>query len=314
MSTNAKNLTGVIVPMITPLTAQGRIDGLAVERIVRHFCRADARPFVLGTTGESASLSHDLRQDLVRLTRMSTPSHVPVYAGISDNCLAYSLEAAKRFADLGVDAVVAHLPSYYPLNPEQILCYYERLADGVALPLVLYNIPSTTHMSIPLDVADKLSFHPRVIGMKDSERNLERLNASLELWAGRDDFSFLVGWARQSAYALARGARGIVPSTGNIVPGLYNRLWQAAVNGSPEKAQEYQDLTDHISELYQKERTLAGSLAALKVILSELGLCEEHVLPPLVPVTDLERQSIVEGVTRLNLRATACLPADSRPA
>ena len=86
---------------------------------------------------------------------------------------------------------MAHLPSYYPLTTDHMITHYEMLADRSSLPIMIYNILSTTHMSIPLDVIEKLSHHPNIIGMKDSERDLDRMKQSAKMFSNRKDFSIL---------------------------------------------------------------------------------------------------------------------------
>jgi dihydrodipicolinate synthase/N-acetylneuraminate lyase len=301
MSSSANGIRGVIAPMVTPFTAAGELHEKAAAALIEHIGGAGCSLFVLGTTGEAASISRGPRNQLVRLAARKRAKGLPVYAGISGNCLKDSIAAAKRYADWGVDAVVAHLPTYYPIGPDEMFCYYERLLEAVPVPLVLYNIPATTHSSIPVEVADRLSFHPRVIGFKDSERDAGRLERSLQLWAGRADFSFLVGWARQSAYALLKGAHGIVPGTANIVPKLYRELYEAVSTGEAERASRCQELTDLISDLYQDGRSIGQSLAALKSILHGIGLCQPHVLPPLLPVDSRELQELESGIRRLKI-------------
>lgn len=305
MSISEHGIRGVVVPMVTPFTAAGDLDERAAEALLEHVGQAGCGAFILGTTGEAASIPRGPRNQLVRLAVRNRWNGLPVYAGISGNCLKDSVSAAESFADWGVDAVVAHLPTYYPLSPDEMLCYYERLAEAVPVPLVLYNIPATTHTSIPVEVVDRLSFHPGVIGFKDSERDPDRLERSLCLWAGRADFSFLVGWARQSAYALLKGAHGIVPGTGNLVPQLYAALYEAAICGEAQKALHLQELTDLVSGIYQDDRSIGQSLAALKAVLHGFGLCEPHVLPPLLPVSPEELLDLSERTSRLGIQELA---------
>ncbi|HEY6899528.1 MAG TPA: dihydrodipicolinate synthase family protein, partial [Puia sp.] len=139
----------------------------------------------------------------------------------------------------------------------------------------------TTHHSIPLALIDKLSHHPNVVGTKDSERSEERLSASLELWSGREDFSHLLGWAAKSGYALLNGGDGLVPSTANFSPAVYSDMVRAAEAGDREKVGELQALSDQLGNLYQAGKTLGESLAALKKIMQEQGLCQEYMMPPL---------------------------------
>ena len=170
--------------------------------------------------------------------------------------------------------------------------YIESLAELVPGPVILYNIPKTTHHSIPLEIIEKASYHPNLWGLKDSERDLGRLNESISLWKDRSDFSFLIGWAAQSLYGLSRGADGIVPSTGNIRPDLYVELFNAVLENDMITAEQLQNATNDLSQIYQKDMELGESIAALKIIMNKLGLCREGVLPPLTLLSSGERQRI----------------------
>src|SRR3954462_4616001 len=112
---------GVVVPMITPFTPAGAIDEPAVGRIVDHLIGGRvAGIFPLGTTGEAASIHVDDRRTLVAATVKAVARRAVVYAGIPSNCFRESLDAAAAYKDLGADAVVAHMPSYYPLSDTDI--------------------------------------------------------------------------------------------------------------------------------------------------------------------------------------------------
>jgi 4-hydroxy-tetrahydrodipicolinate synthase len=242
-----------------------------------------------------------MRKTLVNLTVRHTAKRAVTYAGIPDNCPEASIEAAKEYLDLGIDAVVAHLPAYYPLDAENMLRFFEKLADGIPGPVIVYNIPITTHMSIPLETVDRLSRRENVCGLKDSEKDPERMQKAAGMWKDRDDFSHLCGSAVLSAKALLAGSDGIVPSTGNFAPQIYHDLYLAAANGEKEKAENIQEKTNEISKVYQAGRTLGQSLPALKAIMSEMGLCTDHVLPPLRRITGGERDRIVETARTLGI-------------
>jgi len=271
---------GVVVPAVTPLKDDYSVDGEGTERLVSLLLEAGASPFVGGTTGEGASLSAKQKEVLTDLTVRAVGGKTQVYACISGNSLPESAEAAKRFAGLGVDVVVANVPSYYPLNEQYVSRYFEDLAEACPVPLIIYNIPATTHYSIPLHVLDRLSYHPNIAGVKDSERDQGRLDQALVLWRDRDDFAHLTGWAAMSVYALQNGSDGIVPSTGNFDPASYVALSGAVMNGDMVVAGLLQERTDRLSALYQKNRNLSESLVALKVIMSTLGICGPQVMPP----------------------------------
>ena len=290
-----KKYQGVVVPAVTPLRADHSLDEGAVECMLTNFREHQVTPFILGTTGEAVSLPHSVKQDyLVAAARFKKPGDV-LYAGISSNVLEESVAFARLCFEAGVNVVVATLPNYYALTPGQMKTYFEQLADKVPGPLMIYNIPATVHMSIPLDVIDALSHHPNIVGLKDSERNEERLQTALQLWAQRTDFSYFAGWAAQSAYTLLNGGDGIIPSTGNFAPGLYAALYNAALQGNSEKAYELQKQSDVLGNVYQAGKTLGESLWALKVLMKKEGLCDTYMMPPLHQLSKEEEKKLINS-------------------
>jgi dihydrodipicolinate synthase/N-acetylneuraminate lyase len=294
-----KRYQGVIVPMVTPFRNDGKIDLSSAERIISYLIENNTFPFILGTTGESVSIPNDERLPFVRSAVRIVNGRKTVFAGIGSLCVQDSIRAGREYLDTGVGAVVAHLPSYYQLTPDQMKPYFEKLADAIGGPVMIYNISSTTHMSIPVDVVKYLSDHPNIIGIKDSERDLNRLEELVRYCAPREDFSHVIGWGAKSMYALSIGSDGLVPSTGNVVPALFTGLYEAVRSGNMSDAEYLQQVTDTIAEIYQKGRTLKQSLAALKVMMKEKGLCEPYMLPPLTRLTQNEERDIREAVKRI---------------
>ena len=276
-----KKYSGVIVPAVTPLTDKLRLDETAVAKLFSLFYKHAISPFILGTTGEAASLPISVKKDYVLAAEKNKKMSSLLYAGIGSNVLAESIEFASYCSLHAVDVVVATLPSYYGLTEKQMLKYFTTLANNISMPLFIYNIPATTHMSIPLPIIDELSQHKNILGIKDSERSEERMNESLRLWKDRKDFHYILGWAAKSADALLIGADGLVPSTGNLYPEIYTDMLKAFVKGDKEKMFEMQKLSDEYGALYQSNRTLGESLYALKLLMKEKGLCNEYVMPPL---------------------------------
>lgn len=294
-----KKFQGNVIPVITPLTPQYRLDTAAVEKIFANLYHNKALPFILGTTGESASLSVEIKLHYLEVAGQMKKPGTMLYAGISGNCLEESVEMAKRSFDAGADVVVATLPTYYHLTPDQMKRYFIDLADQVNGPLIAYNIPATTHMSIPLALLDELSHHEHIVGTKDSERSKERLDESLALWAERPDFSHFLGWAAQSAYALFNHSDGLVPSTGNLAPEVYCEMEDAVLNGDEERAYFHQRQSDVLGNLYQAERLLGESLAALKVLMQENGLCQSVMMSPLQELSGNEKHNLQQAFHQL---------------
>jgi 4-hydroxy-tetrahydrodipicolinate synthase len=294
-----KKYYGVIIPAITPLTADHKLDKAAVKKIFDSFYKYNVSPFILGTTGESASLPAEFKTEYVKEAGRNKKPGTVLYAGISSNVLSESIEFAKLSANNGVDAVAATLPYYFPLTESQMKKHFEYLANNSPLPLIIYNIPATIHMSIPLPIIDELSHHPNVIATKDSERNEERLKQSLELWKDRNDFGHFLGWSSKSVEALINGSDGLIPSTGNIIPEIYSEMLEAVESGDHQKAYEMQKLSDMYGSIYQSGRTLGESLGALKLLMKEKGLCESVVMPPLQSLPKGEEIKLIQAMKEL---------------
>ncbi len=293
--TNKNKYKGVVVPAVTPITSNLKLDEAAVEKIFTYFHEHQVMPFINGTTGESTLLPYSLKKEFIKVAaKLKTPGDV-LYAGISASCFEDSVEQAKLYLDEGIDVVAATLPAYYILSADQMKRYFEQLADQVPGPIIVYNIPTTTGMSIPLKVINELSFHENIVGTKDSERSEARLKDSLELWSGREDFCHFLGWANKSAEALIKGSDGLVPSTGNLYPGIYSEMYKAVKSGDHEKALQLQKVSDLLGDVYQKGKLLGESLWALKVLMYELGLCGEYVMPPLYSLPDEEKNKLLKN-------------------
>ncbi len=298
-----KIFKGVIVPMVTPINEDFSIDGNAVEKIVESFIAEDCAPFILGTTGESTSFSNNQKLDLVKKTVKTVGGRIKTFAGISSTSLFESIENATMYKDLGIDVMVTTLPYYFPITPSEMTRFFEKLADAIDCPVIIYNMPAMVGEHIPLDVADHLSKHPNIVGMKDSERNIERIDASLNMWKDREDFAFYIGWAAKSAHSLLNGADGIVPSTANFVPEMFKDLYNTALAGNASEAHKWQQITDELSLIYQKDRKLNSSLPALKVLMSALDLCQPHAMPPMYNIVQddqiILKSQIREALERL---------------
>ncbi len=289
----------MVVPMVTPLTSTGQLDEPAVDRLVDFLLAGGVDGiFVLGTTGEGISVPRSFRQRLVERTAARVRRRAKVYAGIGQPP-SHDLAAGNAYFHAGADAVVAHPPVALPT--EQLLPWFRSLLVKLEGPLLLYNMPSTTNVSIPLDVVAELVGHPNVAGMKDSENSPRRLEELLRRFGGHPGFSIFVGVGALMAQGLRLGAEGIVPSVGNLIPDVCRQLCTCAQRGDWVGAERHYRRMNAVAALYQNGRTLDQSLAALKGALCCSGLCSAHVLPPLRPLSDAELQSLRDQMSRLEL-------------
>jgi dihydrodipicolinate synthase/N-acetylneuraminate lyase len=222
---------GVVVPLVTPVNAAGELDEAAAARLVDHLASHGCGMLVLGTTGEVASLPFALRRRYVEIAVKTAAKRTPVFACAASNCVSLSIDAANDYLALGADAVVGILPNYFKLEPAEILAYFTLLSRGIRGPLMVYNMPATTGMSIPLDVIETLSQLPNITGLKDSEGTAGRREEVAKRFGGRADFSLFMGIAAHSVAALRLGFDGLVPSSGNLFPERWHHLFQAATSG-----------------------------------------------------------------------------------
>jgi 4-hydroxy-tetrahydrodipicolinate synthase len=285
---------GVIVPMLTPFSADGAIDIGAARRMARRLADAGAFVFVLGTTGEGFSISAAKREQLVKAVLDELGKGAVIYAGIPSNCLEDQIEMGNRYLELGVPAVVAHLPCYYPLSSKEMLRYFERLADAIDGSVVLYNIPQTVGQSLPLEVVEKLSKRENIVALKDTEKNQRRLHRALSFWARREDFAYLIGHTPFAVTGLFLGANGWVPTVGNLVPDLCRRLYDCAGRGERDKAEQ-------ACREIEQVRAICRSVAEFKYGASLMGLCSERVLPPLLGVDDERKRRIKERLVKAGM-------------
>ena len=297
---SAKRYAGVVVPMATPVK-NGSVDLEATATIIRSFVEAGVDTLVMGTTGEGNSVPQKEGIEMVRKAVETAQGRITIYAGVTGMCLKEQIAQIEGFKEAGADVAVAVLPAYYALEEEQMVAYYTALADASPLPLMLYNILATTHLSIPVEAVRKLAAHPNIVGLKDSERDLERMEQCIAVAKSREDFTYFCGWAAQSAHSLELGADGIVPSTGNFVPKHFQALYEAAVAGDMAEANRLQELTDRMAKVYQAGRPLGKQLAALKCIMAREGLCGKEMFAPLTMLSDEEYASIEEQISAFDL-------------
>ncbi len=278
-----------IVPLLTPFTPAGDIDGPALIRVIDHIVAGGCQGImVAGTTGEFASMSVKMRLRLMELASRAARGRLLIFGGIGDTSPAHSIELGREFLRFGAHAVVGNLPSYYPLTPEMMERYFVQVAEAVGGPMYLYNIPQTTRQSIPLDVVDRVSRHPLIAGIKDSEPDATRQETLARSHGGRPDFTVFCGSIAFAARSMRAGADGCVPGAGNFAPAILRQFMDSLVSGDVAAGDAMQQRVDAINSTYQKGRIITQVFSALKAIMEIYGLCSRHVLSPLMDATDAE--------------------------
>lgn len=245
--------------------------------------------FILGTTGESSSLSFALKKQLIDATCNIIGGRIPVLVGITECSFQESLNLALLAKSSGADAVVAAPPFYMNIGQEELLNYYSRLADEVSLPLILYNMPSHTKIAIEHDTVIQLVKHPNIIGLKDSSGNGVYFQAVCNSLAERPEFTLMVGPEEMLAETVLLGGHGAVAGGANLFPSLYVKLYEAARDRDFEKIQSYQRIVMELSSrLYGFGSYRSSYLRGVKASCAFLGLSQGYLALPLYGFSESE--------------------------
>lgn len=292
---------GTVVPLITPVNASGELDEAGLDRLVDAQIAGGVEGiFVLGTTGEAVNVPPKFRRRMIERAAQRAGKRCLIYAGLGD-LQPKEFGLANDYLNAGADAVVVRPPVAVPVPEPELAGWFQKLLDQMQGPVMLYNIPMITRVSIPLDSLEKLIGHPRLIGFKDSENNPKRIEELLKRFGGKPDFSIFVGVGALMEKGLRLGADGIVPSVSNLIPKVCHNLCSSARKGDWAAASQHFARMNTIAALYQKDRTLAESLTVLKAAAHCLGLCSPNVLPPLLALKDSQITTLRGEMSRLHL-------------
>jgi 2-dehydro-3-deoxy-D-pentonate aldolase len=285
---------GIIPPMITPLNSDLSLDVHHAEKLIEHLIDGGVHGiFILGTTGEFAGLSSDVKSDLIRLTCRQVKERVPVLVGVTDCSFVESLDLAAIAKESGADALVAAAPFYMNIGQDELIFYYQKLADAVELPLFLYDMPSHTKINIEIKTALELSKHPNIIGIKDSSGNPENFHALCKAFKDQPAFKIFVGPEEILAQTLEMGGNGGVTGGANLFPKLYVALYDAFRKNESETVRKLQDTILFLSEnLYNNGTYRSSYLKGLKAAMSFEGLCQGNFAPPLFPYSESEKAEL----------------------
>jgi 4-hydroxy-tetrahydrodipicolinate synthase len=295
------SIKGIIPPLITPLNEDKSLDCKSLDLLLEHIIRGGVHGvFIIGTTGESASLSLKLKKELIEETVRIVNHRIPVLIGVTDSSFDVSMELANTAFKFGANALVTAPPFYFNLSQEELIAYYKNLADGSPLPLFLYNMPSHTKINFEIDTLMELSKHPNIIGLKDSSGNAPYFQKLIYNFRDNADFRLFVGPEETIAETVLMGGHGGVPGGANLFPALYVALYEAALRKDHERILPLHNLVMKISsEIYAINSNQSSYLKGLKGALATLGLCEEYLAEPLSPFAKEDRDIIADRLHKL---------------
>ena len=289
----SRPFSGIIPPVITPLTDRDTLDHAGLERLVEHLISGGVHGlFILGTTGEAPSLGYRLRRELIERTCKLTAGHVPVLVGITDTAFVESVGVARHAAECGAAAVVLSTPYYFPAGQTELLGYVQNLLPQLPLPLVLYNMPSLTKVWFELDTLKKLTDQERIVGIKDSSGDLAYFESLMSLRATRPDWSIMIGPEAMLPQAMKLGGDGGVTGGGNAYPRLFVECYKACVAGDAARIEATSQAIDALQKIYDIGKYASRYIKATKCACSLLGLCDDFMAEPFHKFHAPERERV----------------------
>ena len=295
-------LRGIIPPLVTPLLDNNTLDSEGLERLIEHTIAGGVSGlFILGTTGEFASLGYSLRNELIERTCLIAGGRVPVLVGITDSAFSESLKMAAVAFDSGADAVVLSPPYYYKSGQPELLEYLGRIMAQMPLPLFIYNMPVHTKVIFEPQTVKRAAEIPGIIGMKDSSANLSYFNQVRYLLRDRTDFTFMVGPEELTSEFVLMGGHGGVNGGANMFPKLYVELYNASVARDFANISRLQQKVMQISTtIYSVGHYGSSYLKGLKCALSVMGICNDFMAEPFRKFKEPEKQKIKQLLDDLN--------------
>ena len=274
-------ITGSIVALVTPMNVDGSVDYPALRRLIDwHIAEGTDCIGVVGTTGESPTVSMKENCDIIRAAVQHAAGRVPIMAGTGANATAEAIELAHFAKEVGASCHLSVVPYYNKPSQEGIYQHFKAIAQAVDLPLVLYNVPGRTVADMQPETVLRLAALPGIVGIKEASGDIER---ACQLIKQKPlGFSVYSGDDGTAVALMLLGGQGHVSVTANVAPRLMHELCTAAIDGDARRATALQ------FKLLSLHRQLfcEPSPAPTKWALAQLGLCQTHVRLPIVPLTE----------------------------
>ena len=278
---NAKDdLKGSLVALVTPMKASGAVDWAALDGLVDWHLESGTHGIVpVGTTGESATLTHDEHKQVVKAVVRRVDGRVPVVAGAGANATAEAIEFTEAAQADGADYCLSVTPYYNKPTQEGLYRHFCAIAEAVDLPIVLYNVPPRTACDMQAETVARLARVDRIVGIKEACGDAERVAEIKALVP--EDFVLLSGEDAQTMTMAGYGATGTISVTANVLPAMMAQFCQAFVDGDEAKAQALDAKLQPIHEILFVET----SPIPTKWALAELGRIDGGIRLPLVELT-----------------------------
>lgn len=285
----SQKLKGTGVALVTPFNPDNSIDYNGLKKLVHHMVDNGVDYLIiLGTTGESPTISKQEKQTILETIRTENNGRLPLVLGIGGN---HTLEVAEaiKYQDLdGISAILSVSPYYNKPNQQGIIKHYTHLADISSLPILLYNVPGRTGSNISTETTLKLAEHPNILGTKEASGNFTQC---MDILKNRpDNFAVISGDDALTHPFLSLGMDGVISVIANAYPKTFSDMVRLGLNGNFKDALPlHNQLLDAMNLIFAD-----GSPGGIKVLLEALGICGTTVRMPLHDVSEKVRQALLD--------------------
>ena len=285
-------IVGSIVALVTPMHEDGSVDYDGLRSLIDwHIAEGTDCIGVVGTTGESPTVSVQEHCEIIRVAVAHAAGRVPVMAGAGANSTREAIELTRFSQAVGADCTLQVVPYYNKPSQEGIYQHFKAIAEAVDLPVVLYNVPGRTVADMLPETALRLAQVPGVVGIKEATGNVER--AAQLIKQAPAGFSIYSGDDGTAVALMLLGGHGNVSVTANVAPRLMHEMCMAAIGGNLALARQI-----HLRLLgLHKQLFCEPSPAPTKWAMSRLGRCRPTVRLPITPLT-AAGQALVDGALR----------------
>ena len=287
-----KPIVGSIVALVTPMFDDGNVDYEQLRQLIDwHIAEGTDCIVVVGTTGESPTVSVEEHCQIIRVAVAHAAGRVPIMAGAGANSTREAIELTRFSKEVGADCTLQVVPYYNKPSQEGIYQHFKAIAEAVDLPVVLYNVPGRTVADMQPETALRLALVPGVVGIKEASGNIER--AAQLIKHAPEGFKIYSGDDGTAVALMLLGGHGNISVTANVAPRLMHELCMAAIEGDVQRARA---LHFRLLSLH-KQLFCEPSPAPTKWAMSRIGLCRPAVRLPITPLTPAG-QVLVDGALR----------------
>jgi len=282
-----KPIVGSIVALVTPMQEDGSVDYDGLRRLIDwHIAEGTDCVGVVGTTGESPTVTVDEHCEIIKVAVEHARGRVPIMAGAGGNSTAEAIELTRFAKKVGADCSLQVVPYYNKPSQEGIYRHFKAVAEAVDLPVVLYNVPGRTVADMQHDTVIRLSQVPGIVGIKEATGNIER--AAWLIKHAPKGFSIYSGDDGTAIALMLLGGHGNVSVTANVAPRAMHELCMAAIEGDVKRASAI-----HMKLLsLHRQLFCEPSPAPTKWALSRMGRCGATVRLPIIGLTEAGQAAV----------------------